>query len=57
MAKWPTQTYWAIIGLIVASPVAILMGTDWSGFSLWILIAGIVTFAAGWFAASRLGGE
>ena len=55
--KAEIHAYYAIIGLITASPIAILIKTDWSGFSVVMLIAGIITFAAGWFAASRLGGE
>lgn len=55
--KAEIHAYYAIIGLITASPIAILIKTDWSGFSVVMLIAGIITFVAGWFAASRLGGE
>lgn len=55
--KAEIHAYYAIVGLITASPIAILIKTDWSGFSVVMLIAGIITFAAGWFAASRLGGE
>lgn len=55
--KAEIHAYYAIIGLITASPIAILIKTDWSGFSVVMLIAGFITFAAGWFAASRLGGE
>lgn len=51
------HAYYAIIGLIIASPVAILIKTDWSGFSPASLIVGIFTFLLGWFAASKLGGE
>lgn len=51
------HAYYAIIGLIIASPVAILLKTDWSGFSILTLAVGIVAFAAGWFIASKLGGE
>ncbi|WP_282109076.1 DUF368 domain-containing protein [Faecalibaculum rodentium] len=57
MDRWPAQTYWAIIGLIVASPVAILLNTDWAGFSWMQLLIGVVTFGLGWFAASKLGGD
>ena len=57
MDRWPAQTYWAIIGLIVASPVAILLNTDWAGFSWIQLLIGVVTFGLGWFAASKLGGD
>lgn len=56
-ARAETHAYYAIIGLIVASPVAILIKVDWSTFSVLSLLAGIVTFAAGWFVAARLGGE
>lgn len=55
--KAEVHAYYAIIGLISASPIAILLKTDWSSFSVAMLLMGIVTFAAGWFAASRLGGE
>ena len=47
----------AIIGLIIASPIAILLKTDWSGVSVITIVISVVTFAAGWFAASKLGGE
>ena len=56
-ARAETHAYYAIIGLIVASPVAILIKVDWSTFSVLSLLAGVVTFAAGWFVAARLGGE
>ncbi len=53
--KWETSAYYAIIGLIIASPIAILLKTDWSGLSLPIIIISIVTFVGGWFIASKLG--
>ncbi len=56
-SRWEIPAYYAIIGLIVASPIAILLKTDWSMASVGIILIGIVTFAAGWFAASKLGGE
>ena len=56
-SRWEIPAYYAIIGLIVASPIAILLKTDWSMASVGIVLVGIVTFAAGWFAASKLGGE
>lgn len=51
------HAYYAIIGLILASPIAILLKTDWSGFSILNLVIGILTFLGGWYAASKLGGE
>ena len=55
--KAEIHAYYAIIGLIVASPIAILLKIDWSGFSVMTLGAGIISFIAGWFVASKLGGE
>jgi putative membrane protein len=57
LKKWPYQSYWAIIGLIVASPIAILMNIDWSTFSIVHLLLGLILFGCGWFASSKLGGE
>ena len=56
-SKAEIHAYYAIIGLILASPAAILLKTDWSGFSVLTLAVGLVTFAAGWFVSSKLGGE
>lgn len=56
-ARAEIHAYYAIIGLILASPIAILLKIDWSGFSVLNLAVGILTFAAGWFTASKLGGE
>jgi len=39
------------------SPVAILLNTDWAGFSWMQLLIGVITFGLGWFAASKLGGD
>lgn len=51
------HAYYAIIGLIVASPIAILIKTDWSAFSITTVIISAITFCLGWFAASKLGEE
>ena len=56
-ARAEIHAYYAIIGLILASPIAILLKTDWSGFSVMMIVTGVITFGAGWFAASKLGGE
>lgn len=55
--KAEAHAYYAIIGLIVASPLVILMNTDWSGFSVIALVVGAITFLGGWFVAGKLGGE
>lgn len=56
-ARAEIHAYYAIIGLIIASPIAILVKVDWSTFSVLTLAAGIIAFLAGWFVAGRLGGE
>lgn len=52
--RWEIQAYWGIIGLIAASPIAILLQTSYASFSILQLAIGIVVFAAGWWAADRL---
>lgn len=56
-SKAEIHAYYGIIGLILASPIAILMKTNWSGASVLMVGCGGVTFALGWFVASKLGGE
>ena len=56
-SKAEIHAYYGIIGVILASPIAILMKTDWSGFSVLMIGIGILTFGLGWFIASKLGGE
>ena len=53
--RWETSAYYAIIGLIIASPIAILLKTDWSDLSLLIILASIITFAVGSIVAYKLG--
>ena len=55
--RWEISAYYAIIGLITASPVAILLKTDWSQSSIMMIVIGLITFIAGWFVASKLGDE
>ena len=53
--KFPLYAYWAIIGLIVASPVAIVAMGDVSAFGLVNALVGIVTFIIGFGIARKLG--
>ena len=55
--KWPLLAYWAIIGLIVASPVGILMMGEFGMVSVVSVLTGIVALAVGIFAAMKLGEE
>lgn len=53
--KFPLYAYWAIIGLIVSSPVAILLVGEMGAITAASVIAGVVTFAAGFAIAMKLG--
>lgn len=60
MARYPTPTYCGVLGLVLASPVAILLNPtiDWSNVPH--IIAGVATFVIGFVAAmmlARLGKE
>ena len=57
LRRFPGQTYCAILGLVAASPVAILMATSFAGVGLISWAAGLITFAIGFGIAYRLGGE
>ena len=54
IARWKGLTYCAILGLVMASPVAILMGLDYSGVTLATVLVSVVTFAAGFAVAWAL---
>lgn len=56
-SKAEVHAYYAIIGLIIASPIAILINTNWAGFSISTMLISAGTFILGWIVASKLGGE
>lgn len=53
--KFPLQAFWAIIGLIVASPFAILMVSELGVISVLSVLTSVVTFAIGFVIAMKLG--
>ncbi|MGN0152932.1 MAG: DUF368 domain-containing protein [Lachnospiraceae bacterium] len=53
--KFPLYAYWAIIGLIAASPVAILLVGEIGTITVGNVLAGIVCLVAGCFVAYHLG--
>jgi len=57
LRRYKGPTYCAILGLVAASPVAILMATNYAGVTFVSWIVGAVTLALGFFAAYKLGGE
>jgi putative membrane protein len=54
LARWPTQTYCAVLGLVIASPIAILLRTDLGNINVGAILASIATFAAGFALAAWL---
>ena len=52
--KYPTATYCGVLGLVVASPISLLIQTDMSGASFVIVLISIITFAAGFAGAFLL---
>ncbi|MBQ6887731.1 MAG: DUF368 domain-containing protein [Lachnospiraceae bacterium] len=55
--KFPLYAYWAIIGLIVASPFAIVLMNlgIFGGLNIVSVLTSVVTFAVGFFIARKLG--
>lgn len=53
--KFPIQAYWAIIGLIVASPIGILLVGELGTITVVSVLVSVVTFAVGFFVAMKLG--
>ena len=51
IAKYKGWTYAAILGLVTASPVAILMATDMSGITFVTVLVSLATFAVGYAVA------
>ena len=53
--KFPLYAYWAIIGLIVSSPVAILLVSGMGTITIVSILTGIVSLAVGFVIAMKLG--
>lgn len=55
--KWPLVAYWAIIGLIVASPIAIILMSEFGAITIITILTSAVTFILGFAGAKLLGEE
>lgn len=53
--KFPLYAYWAIIGLIVASPIAIIAMGTFPVITVLSIVTGILAFAVGFVVALKLG--
>lgn len=54
LSRFPTPTYCAVLGLVIASPIAILLRTDMSGVNWVQILVGLATFAAGFVGSAFL---
>ncbi len=54
LGRFPTHTYCAVLGLVVASPLAVLLRTDMTGVTALTIVISVVTFAAGFAVAAWL---
>ena len=50
-ARYPTPTYCGVLGLVLASPVALLIQTNMAGVSLGLVLISVLTFAIGFAIA------
>ncbi len=57
LKRWPNASTWGIIGLVVASPYAIIVKLGATDVTPESIVVSIVTFAIGYFISSRLGRE
>lgn len=53
--KAPTYAYWGILGLIIASPFAIVLSTAFPSLTIVRFITSFITFIAGIIIATKLG--
>lgn len=53
--KFPLYAYWAIIGLIVASPIAILAMAGFTTVTVLEIVTGIIALGVGFVCAMKLG--
>ena len=54
MARWPTATYCGVLGLVVASPVSLLIQTDMTGVGIGMVLLSLLCLAVGFLAAYLL---
>lgn len=54
LSRFPTPTYCGVLGLVISSPVAILIRADLTGVTFGIVAVSLVTFAIGFAAAMLL---
>lgn len=53
--RFPTYAYWAIIGLLMGSPIAILMVVTFHEISVVSVVTGVLALICGFFISNKLG--
>ena len=53
--RFPSYAYWAIIGLLLGSPIAILMVGTFYEISLVSVVTGVLSLLCGLFISNKLG--
>lgn len=55
--RFPMYAFWSIIGLLLASPIAIVLLGSFPPITEVRVLTGIVTFTLGWMISGKLGGR
>ena len=55
LVKAPYLVFWCIIGLIVASPIAVLFSVELAGIGVISVLVSVLTFVVGFIVAMKLG--
>ncbi len=55
LKRWPNASTWGILGLVIASPFAIIIKVGFAEINLFVIIASAITFVAGYFVSNKLG--
>ena len=55
LKRWPNASTWGILGLVVASPFAIIVKLGFTVATPEMIVASIITFPLGYFISSKLG--
>jgi len=53
--RYPTYAYWGIIGLLLGSPVAILIVGTFDKITIMGIVTGIIALGCGLFISNKLG--
>ena len=55
LKRWPNASTWGILGLVIASPFAIIIKVGFAEINLFVIIASAISFVAGYLISNKLG--